>query len=220
MASIKVLLADDHALMRHGLRLIIDSQEDMEVVGEASNGFEALELAEELRPDIILMDIAMPRCGGLKATGLIKRRLPEVKIIVLTVHEEAESLFEAFQSGARGFLLKKARAEELIAALRGVLRGEAHLSPMLTGKLADEFVRLARAHSLPQGVEISLTTREQEVLWEIVKGANNRQIAASLSISVNTVKNHVSSILVKLGVRDRHQAAEQACRLGLVDWWG
>jgi DNA-binding NarL/FixJ family response regulator len=220
MASIRVLLADDHVLMRHGLRLIIDSQEDMEVVGEAGDGFEALELAEELRPDIILMDIAMPRCDGLEATRLIKRRLPQVKIIVLTVHEEAESLFEALQSGARGFLLKKARAEELIAALRGVLRGEAHLSPLMAGKLVDEFVRLTRAHSPLPVLKSTLTPREQEVLQKIVEGSNNEQIAADLSISVNTVKRHVSSILAKLGVQDRHQAAERASRLGLVDWRG
>ena len=220
MASIRVLLADDHVLMRHGLRLIIDSQEDMEVVGEASDGFEALELAEELRPDIILMDIAMPRCGGLEATRLIKRRLPKVKVIMLTVHEEAESLFEALQSGARGFLLKKARAEELIAALRGVFKGEAHLSPLMAGKLVDEFVRLTRVHSPAPVIGSPLTPRQQEVLQELVKGASNEQIAASLAISVNTVKNHVSDILAKLGVQDRHQAAKRASRLGLVDWRG
>ena len=218
MASIKVLLADDHALMRRGLRLTIDSQEDMEVVGEASDGFEALELAEELRPDIILMDIAMPRCGGLEATRLIKRRLPKVKVIMLTVHEEAESLFEALQSGARGFLLKKARADELIAALRGVLKGEAHLSPLMTGKLVDEFVRLTKISSSLPVIENPLTPREKEVLQEIARGASNKQIAALLTISVNTVKKHVSSILTKLGVQDRRQAAERASRLGLVDW--
>jgi DNA-binding NarL/FixJ family response regulator len=216
--SIRVLLADDHVLMRHGLRLIIDSQEDMKVVGEAGDGFEALELAKELQPDVILMDIAMPRCDGLKATRLIKRRLPEVEIIVLTVHEEAEGLFEALQSGVRGFLLKKARAEELIAALRGVLKGEAHLSPLMAGKLVDEFVRLTKVLYSPLPVpEGLLTPREQEVLQRIVEGASNEQIAASLTISVNTVKNHVSSILVKLRVQDRHQAAEQASRLGLID---
>ena len=218
MASIKVLLADDHALMRHGLRLIIDSQEDMEVVGEASDGFEALELAEELRPDIILMDIAMPRCDGLEATRRVKRQLPEVEIIVLTVHEEVESLFEALQGKARGFLLKKARANELIAALRGVLRGEAHLSPLMAGKLVDEFVRLTKISSSLPTIENSLTPREKEVLREIARGADNKQIAALLTISVNTVKKHVSSILAKLGVQDRRQAAERASRLGLVDW--
>jgi len=217
MASIKVLLADDHALMRRGLRLTIDSQEDMEVVGEASDGLEALELAEELRPDIILMDIAMPRCDGLEATRRVKRRLPEIEIIVLTVHEEAESLFEALQSGARGFLLKKARADELIAALRGVLKGEAHLSPLMTGKLVDEFVRLTKISSSLPVIENPLTPREKEVLREIARGASNKQIAALLTISVNTVKKHVSSILAKLGVQDRRQAAERASRLGLVD---
>jgi DNA-binding NarL/FixJ family response regulator len=217
MASIRVLLADDHVLMRHGLRLIIDSQEDMEVVGEAGDGFEALELAEELRPDIILMDIAMPRCDGLEATRRIKSRLPEIKIIVLTVHEEAESLLEALWSGARGFLLKKARADELIAALRGVLRGEAHLSPLMTDKLVDEFVRLTKISSSLPVIENPLTPREKEVLREIARGANNKQIAALLTISVNTVKKHVSSILTKLGVQDRRQAAERASRLGLVD---
>jgi len=217
MASIKVLLADDHALMRHGLRLIIDSQEDMEVIGEASDGLEALELAEELRPDIILMDIAMPRCDGLEATRRIQHRLPGVEIIVLTIHEEAESLLEALWSGARGFLLKKARADELIAALRGVLRGEAHLSPLMTGKLVDEFVKLTKISSSLPVIENPLTPREKEVLREIARGADNKQIAALLSISVNTVKKHVSSILTKLGVQDRRQAAERASRLGLVD---
>ena len=217
MAPIKVLLADDHALMRHGLRLTIDSQQDMEVIGEASDGLEALELAEELRPDIILMDIAMPRCDGLEATRRIKSRLPEIKIIVLTIHEEAESLLEALWSGARGFLLKKARADELIAALRGVLKGEAHLSPLMTGKLVDEFIRLTKISSSLPVIENPLTPREKEVLREIVRGADNKQIAALLTISVNTVKKHVSSILTKLGVQDRRQAAERASRLGLVD---
>jgi DNA-binding NarL/FixJ family response regulator len=217
MASIKVLLADDHALMRHGLRLTIDSQQDMEVIGEASDGFEALELAEKLRPDIILMDIAMPRCDGLEATRRVKRRLPEIKIIVLTIHEEAESLLEALWSGARGFLLKKARADELIAALRGVLKGEAHLSPLMTGKLVDEFIRLTKISSSLPVIENPLTPREKEVLREIVRGADNKQIADLLTISVNTVKKHVSSILTKLGVQDRRQAAERASRLGLVD---
>jgi DNA-binding NarL/FixJ family response regulator len=217
MAPIKVLLADDHALMRHGLRLTIDSQQDMEVIGEASDGFEALELAEKLRPDIILMDIAMPRCDGLEATRRIKSRLPEIKIIVLTVHEEAESLLEALWSGARGFLLKKARADELIAALRGVLRGEAHLSPLMTGKLVDEFVRLTKISSSLPVIQNPLTQREKEVLREIARGADNKQIADLLTITVNTVKKHVSSILAKLGVQDRRQAAERASRLGLLD---
>jgi DNA-binding NarL/FixJ family response regulator len=218
MTSIKVLLADDHALMRHGLRLIIESQEDMEVIGEASDGLEALELAEELRPDIILMDIAMPRCNGLEATRLIQRRLPGIEIIVLTVHEEAESLLEALQGGARGFLLKRARADELIAALRGVLRGEAHLSPLMAGKLVDEFVGLTKISSSLPGIKNPLTPREKEVLREIARGADNKQIAALLNISINTVKKHVSNILTKLGVQDRRQAAERASRLGLVDW--
>jgi DNA-binding NarL/FixJ family response regulator len=160
------------------------------------------------------MDIAMPRCNGLEATRLIQHRLPGVEIIVLTVHEEAEGLFEALQSGARGFLLKKARADELIAALRGVLRGEAHLSPLMTGTLVDEFVRLTKASSFLSGIENPLTPREKEVLREIARGANNKQIAALLT----TVKKHVSSILTKLGVQDRRQAAERASRLGLVDW--
>jgi DNA-binding NarL/FixJ family response regulator len=141
-----------------------------------------------------------------------------IEIIVLTVHEEAESLFEALQGGARGFLLKKARADELIAALRGVLKGEAHLSPLMTGKLVDEFVRLTKISSSLPVIENPLTPREKEVLREIARGANNKQIAALLTISVNTVKKHVSSILAKLRVQDRRQAAERASCLGLVDW--
>ena len=142
---------------------------------------------------------------------------PSLKIIVLTIHEEAESLLEALWSGARGFLLKKARADELIAALRGVLKGEAHLSPLMTGKLVDEFVRLTKISSSLPVIQNPLTPREKEVLREIARGADNKQIAALLTITVNTVKKHVSSILTKLGVQDRRQAAERASRLGLVD---
>jgi DNA-binding NarL/FixJ family response regulator len=213
MQPTRVLLVDDHALFRQGVRNAIEREEDFEVVGEAEDGAEALRKAEKLKPDLILMDINMPRCNGLDAVSAIKGELPDVRIIMLTVHDEDENLFEALKRGAEGFLSKRVRAKPLLDSLRGVMKGEAAISGHMAGKMLKEFARLAEIEV--GNVASQLTLREKEVLQEISEGASNKEIALSLSISEYTVKAHVTNILKKLHLQNRSQAAAYARRLGL-----
>jgi len=184
MDTIRVLLADDHALFREGLASIIQAQPDMEIVGEANDGLEALVKAKELKPDLILMDITMPGCDGLEATRQIKQALPEVVIVVLTVHSDEEKLFEAIKEGAQGYLLKNIRSETMLQLIRGALRGEAAITPVLAGYMLEEFRRLSREHPAAASEPVeTLTFREQEVLGLVATGAtklhvNNRYEAA------------------------------------------
>jgi DNA-binding NarL/FixJ family response regulator len=213
MQPTKVLIVDDHALFRQGVRNIIEREEDFEVVGEAEDGTEALAKARELKPDLILMDISMPHCNGLEAVRVIKRELPDVKIIMLTVHDEEKSLFEAIKRGSEGFLNKKVRAKALLDSLRDVMRGEAVISGHMAEKILKEFARLAEIEA--GRIAGQLTPRETEVLQKISKGLSNKEIGHSLCISENTVKTHVTNILRKLHLRTRAQAAAYARRLGL-----
>jgi DNA-binding NarL/FixJ family response regulator len=187
----------------------------MEVVGEASDGREALERARELMPDLILMDIHMPDWDGLKATRLIKEEMSYVKIVMLTVSDDDEDLFEAIKSGAQGYLLKDIEPEELFELLRGVYRGEAPISGLTAARILDEFTRLAQKESWVPSSGESLTMREKEVLQRVAKGSTNKEIAAQLFISENTVKNHLRNILAKLHLQNRVQAAAYALREGL-----
>lgn len=212
--SIRTLVADDHPLFREGVARIIAEQPDMEVVGEASDGLEALVKARELRPDVILMDITMPGCDGLEATRLIKQEMPEVHIVILTVRDEDEHLFEAIKSGAEGYLLKTLRSQQLLTALRGVMRGEAAISPHMATRLLQEFRRLS--HMLPDRDVVPLTAREQEILSLIARGASNKEIAEQLHLSLHTVKSHVRRILDKLHVNSRYEAAMYARKEGLL----
>jgi len=217
MDPIRVLLADDHALFREGLASIIAAQPDMTIVGEAGDGLEALVKARELKPDLILMDVTMPGCDGLEATRQIKEALPDVVIVVLTVHSDEEKLFQAIKNGAQGYLLKSIRSQAMLDLIRGALRGEAAITPVLAGYMLEEFRRLS--HVAPDGdafpVE-TLTFREQDVLAQVAAGATDKEIAEALSISLHTVKSHMRNILSKLHVNNRYDAAKIARYKGLV----
>jgi DNA-binding NarL/FixJ family response regulator len=217
MARIRVLLADDHHLFREGVANILNAQPDLEVFGEASDGLEVLVKARKLKPDLILMDIGMPGCDGVEATQRIKQELPETVIVILTVRDEDEKLFEAIQCGAQGYLLKSIRSQELVSMIRGAVHGEAAITPALGGRMLEEFRRLGRqpVTILPEQ-EVTLTGREKEVLSLVAQGASDQEIAEELVISVHTVKSHMRNILAKLQLGHRHEAAQYALREGLI----
>ncbi len=212
MEKIRVLLADDHAIFRKGLREIIDKQSDMIVVGEAKDGVEAVSKAEELAPDVILMDIKMPRLDGIAAAHLITERDPEAKIIILTMYLEVEYVSGATKAGARGYILKDAGLEKMLEAIRAVHRDEVRIDSAMASKA---LVKLCQETEDSQERIISLTEREKEVLSFVVKGATNSQIAQRLLLSERTVENHLSAVFKKLGVRNRTEAAVHAVRDGL-----
>ena len=220
MEKARVLLADDHALFREGLAGIIASQPDMEVVGEANDGLEAFVKAQELKPDLILMDVQMPGMDGLEATRQIKQVLPATTIVMLTVRDDDEKLFEALKSGAQGYLLKDIHSKEMLAMLRGALRGEAALSPRMAGRVLKEFRRIGAlipAHSWEDDEElVDLTKRELEALTIAARGASDKEIADELFISIHTVKSHMRNILSKLHVNTRREAAKVAKNKGLL----
>lgn len=211
----RLVLADDHALFRAGIASLLRAW-GHEVVGEAGNGLEALELVRGLRPDLVLMDITMPECNGLEATRLIKAELPDTRIVIVTVSDDDEHLFEAIKSGAEGYLLKDVAEGELESTLSALEAGEPALSPRLAAKILDEFVRLGRQEPLEESRRDDLTAREREVLQLVAEGATNREIAASLQLSEHTVHFHVKNILAKLHLRNRAQAVAYAIRTGLV----
>ena len=214
MTPIRVLLADDHALFRGGVASLLAAESDFEVVGEAADGSQALEMARELMPDVILMDISMPGMDGLESTRRIKAEFPYVKIVILTASDRERSLFEAVKSGAQGYLLKKIEPEALYGTLRGVVRGEAPVSRVMAARLLEEFARQTRDPAPP--MVSALTARETDVLELVARGWSNKEIAAALAITENTVKNHLKNILEKLHVANRVQAATFALREGLV----
>ena len=217
MSKIRVLLADDHALFREGLAGILDAQPDMEVIGEAGDGLEVIVKAQELKPDLIVMDVSMPGCDGVEATQRIKKSNPGVTIVMLTVRNEDEKLFEAIKSGAQGYLLKTIRSRDLVALLRGAVQGEAAITPSMGGRMLEEFRRLSQQESrFPNDDTISLTRREQDVLSQVAEGATDQEIAQELSISIHTVKSHMRNILGKLHLSHRHEAALYALREGLI----
>jgi two-component system, NarL family, nitrate/nitrite response regulator NarL len=215
MTPLRVLLVDDQVLFRKGLRALFDTREGFTVAGEASDGAEAIEVARATRPDVVLMDIHMPVCNGVTATAVIKKELPHTRVVVLTVSDEDDDLFEAVKGGADGYLLKNLRPDELFELLRGVLAGEAPISPAVAGKLLQEFRgKPWRQSAPPQGS--GLTAREQEILGLVAAGLSNSEIAARLYIVEGTVKNHLHNILEKLQMENRVQAAAYAIRKGLV----
>jgi two-component system nitrate/nitrite response regulator NarL len=210
----RILLVDDHILFRKGLAQLLNSQPDFLVIGEAADGLEALEKARTLMPDLILMDVDMPRCDGREATRLIKAELPYVVIVILTVSDDEQDLFAAIKNGAQGYLLKKIDPTDLFEQLRGLARGEAALSRLMANKILREFARGEPAS--PRPTDGVLTEREQQVLQLVARGSTNREIAEALVIAENTVKNHLRNILTKLHVDNRVQAAAYALREGLA----
>jgi DNA-binding NarL/FixJ family response regulator len=212
----KILIADDHALFRDSLRSLLEAH-GLEVVGEARNGREAVELARKLKPEVVLMDLSMPEMDGLAATRLLSADLPEVKVVVLTASDEDAKLFEAIKSGAQGYLLKNLESEDFFALLDGVNRGEPALTPALARKLLQEFARPSQAPAPPHDPD-ALTDREREVLELLVAGiTSNRKLARQLGVSENTVKFHVRNILDKLHLHNRAQVVSYAIRHRIVE---
>lgn len=209
---IRVLIADDHPLVRRGMRAILGTTKDIKVVGEASNGQAAIEAATELEPDVVLMDLQMPDMGGIEATRAIATNQPDVRVLVVTLFQDDDSVFMALRAGARGYVLKDAEDDELCGAIRAVAGGAAIFSPSIATRVLTLFATpsLARAEPFPM-----LTDREREVLERIAQGYPNPRIAQQLGISVKTVSNHVSVIFSKLQVADRAEAIERAREGGL-----
>jgi len=216
---IRVLIVDDHALIRRSLELALTAEPDIEGVGEANDGLEAVELASRLMPDVVLMDVRMPRQDGIEATRAIKEAGPSARIIMLTVSDEEEDLFEAIKAGATGYLLKDVQIDEVPDAVRGGYEGQSLINPAMAAKLISEFQTLSRreAERPPQVPAPRLTEREMEVLRLVAKGMHNREIAKALFISENTVKNHVRNILDKLQLHSRMEAVVYAVRERLLE---
>jgi DNA-binding NarL/FixJ family response regulator len=211
---IRVLVADDQALVRDGFRAIIDRESDLEVVGEAEDGVVALELAGRLRPDVVLMDIRMPRIDGLEATRELLRRPDAPRILVLTTFDRNDWVYEALKAGAAGFLLKDVRGSQLTDAIRTVAAGDALLAPAITGRFIKDY--LARNGSAVEPPDVALSERELDVLRRIARGQANAEIAADLFLGLSTVKTYVNRLLTKLELRDRTQAAVYAYEHGIV----
>jgi DNA-binding NarL/FixJ family response regulator len=216
--SIRVLVADDQTLVRAGFRVLVDSAADLEVVGEAGDGTEAVELAARERPDVVLMDIRMPRLDGLEATRRIvaDERLAGVRVLVLTTFDLDEYVYQALRAGASGFLLKDTPPADLLAAIRVVAAGDALLAPGVTRRLIAEFARRPEPPTVTPAALASLTDREREVLALVARGLSNAEIAGRLVVSAATAKTHVSRVLAKLGARDRAQLVMLAYETGLV----
>lgn len=211
----KVLIADDHALFRDGVASLLNAW-GLDVVGQAGDGFKALEATRALRPDLILMDINMPLCNGLQATRLIKAEMPDTRIVIVTVSDEEDDLFEAIKSGAEGYVLKNVSGEEFSRVLNDIASGEAPLSKGLAAKILTEFARMSREPPPKEADKNQISDREREVLQEVAAGASNKEIAARLFISENTVNFHMKNILAKLHLRNRAQAVGYAVRSGLL----
>ncbi|MGH7207717.1 MAG: response regulator [Nitrospiraceae bacterium] len=218
MERIKVLVADDHRVVREGLIAILKTKENIEVVGEAQDGQEAIEKARTLEPDVILMDVSMPRMGGVEATRQIKREFPHIGIIALTMYDEQQYIFDLVRAGATGYLLKDTESSQIVEAIRAIYRGESLIHPSVASKILAEFSLLAQKKGKkPSWEDHDLTEREITVVRLVADGKTNKEIANSLNLSEKTVKNHVRNIFHKLQVYDRTQAAILAIRKGIID---
>jgi DNA-binding NarL/FixJ family response regulator len=215
--SLRILLVDDHVLFRKGLVTLLETQDNLQVIGEADNGLEGIAMARELLPDIILMDVNMPECDGIEATKRIKEEMPHIHIVMLTVSEEDEDLFRAIKNGAKGYLLKNLEPQVLFDRLTGIYEGESPISGVMATKILDEF-KQPQQNALSETKPVdALTAREIDVLEQVVLGKTNKDIAATLNITENTVKIHLRNILEKLHVQNRIQAAVHAVTEGLVE---
>ncbi|MDO6848987.1 response regulator transcription factor [Priestia megaterium] len=210
--KIKILIADDHHVVRKGLAFFLQTQPDLEIVGEASNGEEALKLATSLEPHIVLMDLSMPVLDGIEATKELKKQAPHIQVMILTSFSDQDHVIPALEAGASGYQLKESDPDELVAAIRKLMNGENQLHPKVTTHL---LTRLTKSSEKKVNFIDHLTKREKDVLKEIAKGKSNKEIGASLHITEKTVKTHVSNILSKLGVQDRTQAALYAVQHGI-----
>ena len=216
--TLRVMVVDDHALFRRGLQMVLQGEPDLDLVGEASDGAEAVERSQELMPDVILMDVRMPKRSGIEATTQIKDLLPHVKILMLTISDEEADLYDAIKAGASGYLLKEIPIEEVADAIRSVWAGQSRISPSMASKLLNEFAAMTKGTGdRPQIPGPRLTDREMEVLKLVAKGKNNRDIAKDLYISENTVKNHIRNILEKLHLHSRMEAVVYAVREKLLE---
>ncbi len=215
---IRLLLVDDQTLFREGLRTLLSVQPDIEIIGEAGNGEEALRLVATLRPEVVLMDLHMPILDGVTTTRRLRESQPDCRVIILTTFDDDENVFEGLRAGAVGYMLKDAPSEKLIEAIRATARGESFLAPSVASKVVAEFTRLANTQGKRETASLPepLSERELEILRLVVGGASNKEIAALLFIAEGTVKNHITNILGKLDVSDRTQAALKAKDLGLV----
>ncbi|MDK2824618.1 MAG: hypothetical protein PWQ67_722 [Clostridia bacterium] len=217
MEKAKVLLVDDHALFRKGIASLLNDLPELEIIGEASNGREGIEKAKELNPDIIIMDVEMPELTGVEAVRLIKEALPQCKVVMLTISDDDDNLFRSIKNGAQGYLLKSMDPDDLIKEIKGLIRGEAALSKTMASKILNEFANLSKNQKEVDYHKFNLTDREAEVLRLVAQGITNKEIAAILAITENTVKNHLCNIMEKLHLQNRVQLATFAWREGLVD---
>lgn len=215
---IRVMIVDDHALFRRGLRMVLDAESGIDVVAEAGDGSEAIAVAEETVPDVVLMDVRMPKRSGIEATASLRELLPNAKILMLTVSDEEADLYEAIKAGASGYLLKEISIEEVADAVRASHAGQSLISPSMASKLLTEFASMVKRGDRPDPFPAPrLTNRELEVLKLVAKGLNNRDIAGELFISENTVKNHVRNILEKLHLHSRMEAVVYAVKEKLLE---
>ena len=215
MDKIRILLADDHTILRSGIRALLENEPGLSVIGEAEDGRAAVRMACKLKPDVVLMDIAMPLLNGLEATRQIKIQCPDVKVLVLSMHDNEEYIRQALEAGAMGYILKDAAPGELIGAIRSVYRGEAVLSPAVTRLVIEDYLRWGGTR--PQDVTDSLSPREREVLQLIAEGYTNKQIAEILSISIKTVQAHRNNLMQKLDLHDRGELIKYAIQKKIIE---
>lgn len=215
MSKIRVLLADDHAILRSGIRALLEDEPDLEVVGEAEDGHEVIRMAAELEPDIVLIDIAMPRLNGLEATRRIMQANPQAKILILSMHENEEYVRQVFASGAMGYILKDAAVRELLGAIRAIYRGEVVLSPAITRLVVEDYLRWGDLQM--NHLDSGLSPREREVLQLIAEGYTNSEIAGILSISIKTVQSHRGNLMRKLDLHDRGELIKYAIQKKIIE---